>query len=151
MPTADVLYSCDSKWWHYHQEALGFRGLKVCLDDSVIFPEVKVLMTRRSYGFDDDPSFIADGGNSGYQAVHLAAHFGAARIILLGYDMHGGHFFGKHPEQLQSEEIPFSSFIHNFRSLAPQLASRQIEVLNCTPGSALDCFGATIDLDAALV
>jgi hypothetical protein len=40
------------------------------------------------------------------QAINLAVHLGAARIILLGYDLSparmGGHWFGDHPEPIPS-------------------------------------------------
>lgn len=83
-----------------------------------------------------DPELIYTGGNSGYQAINLAWHFGAARILLLGYDMRPGHWHGKHPRPL-SNYSPYEEWVRRFRLLAGDL---DIPVVNCTPGSALDAF-----------
>lgn len=141
-PQAFCLYSCDAKWWRYHQNVPQYKGLKVTLDDSLAFPDVLCLKWRREEGwsgFDDDPEYLRTGKNSGYQALHLAAHFGFSRIILLGYDMRGEHFFGKHPKELDVD-TPFSEFIDAFKTIVEPLKERGVEVINCTPGSALPWF-----------
>lgn len=152
-PWADVLYSCDAKWWHHHRDAQKFAGLKVGLTDCITFPAVRLMRHRQRDGFDPDPGYLATGANSGYQAVHLAAHFGASRIVLLGFDMRvvplpkgvaakvKTHFFGDHPPALQRDN-PFATWIQRFRTLAAPLRDRGIDVINCTPGSALDAFPA---------
>lgn len=153
-PWADVLYSCDAKWWHHHRDAQSFQGMKVGLSDCITFPDVRLMRHRKrddvkgidpGQGFDPDPAYLATGANSGYQAVHLAAHFAAARVVLLGFDMRGSHFFGDHPPSLK-RDAPFATWIERFRTLAKPLTERGIEVLNCTPGSALDAF-PTANLD----
>lgn len=97
----------------------------------------------REPGFHKSPDTINGGGNSGYQAVHLAATFGAARIILLGFDMQrtGGkhHWHGKHEGRLVNG-VGFPFWIRNFGPLAKDLAARGIEVVNCTRETALECF-----------
>ena len=143
-PWADVLYSCDAKWWHHHRNAQKFAGLKVGLTDCITFPAVRLMRHRLRDGFDADPGYLATGANSGYQAVHLAAHFGASRIVLLGFDMREtqrSHFFGDHPPGLKRES-PYATWIERFRTLAAPLRGRGVEVINCTPGSALDAFPA---------
>ena len=147
-PWADVLYACDATWWHLHgpQGALGFAGLKVGLDDSITFPAVRVLQrssTESREGFDPRPTHLADGANSGYQAVHLAAHMGAARVLLAGFDMRQvdgrSHFFGEHPEGL-TRHSPYPVFVKQFKTLVEPLRERGVEVINVTPGSALTVF-----------
>ena len=99
-PWADVLYACDSKWWDWHSGGIGFKGLKVCLRGTKDgagyegtwtadkWPELKSLAHNGVGGLElSDPRFVRTGRNSGYQAINLAAHFGATRILLLGYDM----------------------------------------------------------------
>lgn len=65
------------------------------------------------------------------------------RIILLGYDMRlidgKRHFFGAHPRGLE-EPSPYDKFIRAFETAVPQLQQLGVEVVNCTPGSALHCF-----------
>lgn len=160
-PTSDMLYAADAKWWNFHRdEALKFGGLKVTVDESVVYHHVMQLGWRKkepsgpTLGYSDDPAVICTGGNSGYQAVHIAALGGAKRIILLGFDMRskGGksHFFGDHPAPLTNEPQVWPQFVAAFRTLAPELKKRGVEVLNCTEGSALDAFPMATLCDALM-
>lgn len=63
-------------------------------------------------------------------------HFGVSRLLLLGYDMKPGHWHGNHPGAL-NKQAPFHDWLKRFRDAAPEL---EMEVINCTPGSALDAF-----------
>ena len=86
---------------------------------------------------------IREGGNSGYQAINLAFHFGAARIVLLGFDMQrtGGqmHWFGNHPGKLHVPS-PYKDWVLRFNQLAADLRDAGVEVLNCSRETALECF-----------
>lgn len=88
---------------------------------------------------------IAQGFNSGYQAVNLAALAGAARIVLIGFDMAAApdgrrHFFGDHPEERMNAPHPFGLFLTAFARAAPVYAARGIEVVNASRATALDSF-----------
>lgn len=144
-PWADVLYAADTRWWnHYRAQALAFPGLKVKIRDAHHLPEVHVLQVSHERVFDPRPTHLATGGNSGYQAMHLAAHFGATRLILLGFDMKFSdhrrrHWFGNHSATLNTIGN-FTAWIRNFTALAPVLERRGVEVINCTTDTALKCF-----------
>lgn len=145
-PWADALYACDGKWWKVHTEALKFQGWKVCLSvekRSCEYDEVYSLICSGHEGFDDRPTHIRSCKNSGYQAMHLAAHFGVRRIVLLGFDMRkvrgDDHWFGDHPTPLKCPP-PYSLFLKLISISAKEFKNREIEVLNCTPNSALRCF-----------
>lgn len=137
-PWADLLYAADGKWWEVnHKATLKFYGLKVTCTP-VPFDDVLQLRDTGRDGFDPDPSCVRTGGNSGYQAVHVAAHLGAARILLCGFDMHGGHWHERHKDPLREHgEGIYARWIQRFETLAPPLKERGVEVINCTPGSAL--------------
>lgn len=140
-PWADVLYSADGKWWMYHREkALKFSGLKVTIRNTLAFDEVMFLEYSSQAPFDPRPTHLVSGGNSGYQAVHLAAHYGAKRILLCGFDMRQvekkKHWFGSHPERLDSPQN-YRRWITNFECLHTALKQRGLEVINCTPKSGL--------------
>lgn len=67
--------------------------------------------------------------------------FGAATIVLLGYDMsakNGHHFFGSHPQGLTNGN--YESFVTRFDQLAKDLRREGVEVINATPDSALTQF-----------
>jgi hypothetical protein len=151
-PWADILYAADSKWWdHYGDRALKFAGRKVTIRGS----QYKGLLWLRQSAertFDVRPNYLATGGNSAYQALHIAVHLGARRVILLGVDMKVAgrrkHWFGDHPHKLNT--MPnFGNWMKAFRRLAPIMEKRGVEVINCSPDSALDAFPRQ-SLEAAL-
>jgi hypothetical protein len=52
---------------------------------------------------------VGGGGNSGFQAVNLAAQFGASRIILIGFDMTdrgGKHWYGRNHWPMSNNPTP---------------------------------------------
>jgi hypothetical protein len=85
-----------------------------------------------------------NGRNSGYAAINLARHFGANRILLLGYNMsyRGGkaHFFGDHPAGLPQSSGLYPGFRRSFESLVEPLKKLGIDVINCTPHTSLTAF-----------
>lgn len=92
-----------------------------------------------------DPGVLHIGGNSGYQSINLAVLVGAARVVLLGYDMrHAGgkvHWHGSHPEGMNNpKEKQLAGWAEAFSTMLPDLQRLGVEVINCTPGSALKCF-----------
>ena len=122
------------------------RGIKVtCEQIPGIYPYapegVHVLRHAGRQGFTDEPGKIRPGQCSGYAATHLAASMGAKRILLLGLDLTGEHWHGKHPHGLNNpKDDRFRSWIRNFRTLGPELEKRGIEVFNCSAISRLDAF-----------
>lgn len=139
-PWADALVAQDWAWWQVHQEAKFFAGRKFC------GPSVRganpAPVERLEPG-----GMIVSSTNSGLLACLVAAQvFGATRILLLGMDFHGSHFFGPHPKPLNNTSQA------RFEAMKGQFARwshKGIEVLNCTPGSGLTRFPFA-DLETAL-
>lgn len=147
-PWADVLYAADRMWWHNNKPAAeAFTGTKVTVmpisyDDYAPADGVHVVGNGGALGFDERQDYIRTGWNSGFQAVHLAAHFGAKRILLFGFDMHadnGQHYFGDH-QWRPGYKSRYELFLRAFKDISSPLKARGVTVLNCTPGSALKCF-----------
>ena len=142
-PWADVLYAADAKWWDWHQGVPSFAGFKYSLmADARKWSGVKVLQNAGSKGLELKPTGLRTGRNSGYHAINLAVHLGAARILLLGYDMKTGpkgeqHWHEDHPRKTVP---PFTSFLECFKSLVGPLHSLGIEIVNCSRTTALTCF-----------
>lgn len=146
-PWADVLYACDAAWWRAHGDkvvACGFAGMKYTLTpDRRFCPDVQVLENRGD-GLDLHPSALGTGathgvgGNSGYQAINLAVHFGAARIVLLGYDMQRtgrkSHWFGEHSNW---QRPPLVEFRPAYGPLPGLLQSIGVSIVNCSRETAL--------------
>jgi len=146
-PWAEVLYACDYKWWHWHKGVPSFTGMKFSVDErSRAFHDVQVLRKSGADGLELDPGALKTGSNSGFQAINLAVHFGAKRVVLLGYDMQGDHFFGKHPD---GTVPPFQICLEKFRTLVEPLRRLGVEVINCSRKTKLDCF-PRMDLADAL-
>lgn len=88
---------------------------------------------------------LGAGGNSGFQALNLAAVAGASRVILLGYDMQwtGGktHFHGDHGKGLSNpEQQMLKSCAKSLDAAAAELEARGVEVINCTRDTALKAY-----------
>lgn len=139
---ADVLWACDPPWWKHHEGVPGFPGRRVSFDPCGV-PGVDHLIGTGTEGFDPTPGSIRSGGNSGYQAIHLSIHLGVERIILVGYDMHasgGTHWFGEHPDPVRRIFRNMSQRIMRFNDLVAPINEHGIEIVNCSPGSALKAF-----------
>ena len=77
--------------------------------------------------------------NSGVLALECARRAGATRILLLGFDMRGSHFFGSYTNGL-SNTTEAKRRVHLAQYARWARLHKAIEVINCTPGSALHCF-----------
>lgn len=142
---ADLLWACDKPWWDsYYSKVRGslFSGELWTQDEEA----ARVYGLRFIRSVDDPglgrrPGLIHQGKNGGYQAVNLAVQAGARRVILLGFDMKGGHWHGDHPLPLSNPKpYLYAMWRKNFARMAIDLATDGVDVVNCTPGSALECF-----------
>lgn len=134
-PWSNALASCDASWWKNNPEAQDFAGRKF-----TTAPDWQGLS-----GLERVPG-VASGTNSGLLGLMVAVQLGATTILMLGYDMHGTHFFGAHPEPLRNPNAArFDVFKKQFERYKP----RGVEIINCTPGSALRAYPMG-DLHASL-
>ncbi len=158
LPFADVLYGGDREWWDVHEGCPDYQGEKWTAHDPRHNDKtecsqrwgLRVIAGMDREGFSTDPARIHYGGNSGFQAINLALLFGARRICLVGFDMRTTprrHFFGDHPPELKNS-AKYEYFIPAYNAAA-RIVPEGLEILNCTPGSALRCF-PSMDLEDAL-
>lgn len=144
-PWADILYGADAAWWQHTPGAREFAGIKVACE-----PVAGVFTIGRGdriVGYTDDASCVHTYGNSGAQAIQIAAKAGARRILLLGMDMHGSHWHGQHQAPLRNtHNDDYQNWCSRMQTLAAALESRGIEVVNCSPDSRLTCWSrATLE------
>lgn len=147
VPDAPYHYACDAKWWdvHYKDVKAGFKGESFTISDpdETRNPNKDYELTRLKsrQGGDLGEEYIhygvSGGGNSGFQAINLAYHLGARTIILLGFDCFGSHYFGDHPKSLNNHS-PFKGFIQSLQSI-----TKEVEIINCSRMTALECFPKT--------
>jgi hypothetical protein len=142
-PDSEVIYAGDGGWWNRTPQALLCPGLKLTLEPfprirPAVPPGVEVLRNTGREGYDPRPFCIRTHNNGGMQAVQVAIHAGAARVLLLGFDMRPGHWHEPHPEG-ETSERQFGIWITRARRLA-EAVCYTVDIVNCTEGSALDCF-----------
>lgn len=146
-PFADVCYFADQKFWNWKKDTpewLAFKGQKCTIQSSafqVKDPDVHVLKNSGHEGLSTDPGGVMTGSHSGYQLVNIATLSGAKRVLLLGYDCQRvkgkKHWFGEHPD---STEPPYTAIRTRYNPMAAAAKAMGVEIINCTPGSAIDAF-----------
>ena len=157
-PWADAHYFCDPDWaeWSNRLETgktraellRDFAGHKFVLENKALWPRFPGCKPLRNYGWNPaanlvgikpQPDGLYTGRNSGYATIVLAAKAGASRILLLGFDMKPGHWFGSYPRDASPQGYD-NVFLPAFPHLVKPLAKMNVQIFNCTPGSALRCF-----------
>lgn len=121
-PDADALVSHDASWYKKTPEHKKLEIPKYC--------------RQQCHGTKQFIPRVQSGCNSGLMAMEVAARiYKAKKLMLLGFDMHGTHYFGKHKDGLKNTtESRFRQFLIQFSAfdLCP--------VVNCNPDSALKKF-----------
>lgn len=143
-PWADVVYACDGEWWNlYHEEVeISATGERWTQDvDAAAKYGLKLMKSARGKGLSLAPGLINQGESSGYQSIGLCWQAKAAKVYLLGFDNHGDHWHGKHPSPLNKIN-PYARWAGNYDQMAKDCKAAGLEVINCTPKSALRTFPA---------
>lgn len=134
---ADLLYAADHQWWKYHKDAREFKGEKLTVSYEA---EAELGIRRIDYkpncAWSVTPEYIATGGNSGFQIMNIATLRGFDKLILLGYDMKGKHWFGDHPPSIRTGSR-YDNWIKAFEKASPLIPAK---VINCSRDTALSCF-----------
>jgi hypothetical protein len=125
-PWAYCLVSSDAGWWKKHPASMQFVGRK--------------FSANWVHGCEQvHPCTFGTASNSGVLALDLVRNLGATRVIMLGFDHHGTHFFGPYtngcantPNRRRQEfELQFAQW---------RAQNKGVEVINCTPGTKLKAF-----------
>lgn len=147
LPQADLLYFCDYKWFVWHREAVeAWPQIAATLSVQAAQEVAHVHWLRQGdiRGLAARADTLNTGRNSGYQAINLAVHAGARRLVLVGYDLahaadgashwHGGH------QGRPSRPGLYRDWLPHFDSLRAALLDRRVAVVNATRGGALEAF-----------
>lgn len=159
---AELLYGVNLRWWdHYWEEVKDLPCEKWSTNPEVAERYgVNHINEKFMWGLSEDPDVISHGHGSGFSLVSMAHRNGADRIVLLGYDLkyapdYDGksqrvgsgprHFFGEYPAIMQHwPSVQVKDGVHVELVQLYQAVKDQglVEIVNCTPGSALeDVFG----------
>lgn len=117
-PWADALVSYDKGWWRAHKPT--YAGPKYhCHAEKIEGAEM----------------LVERPGNSGTLGLTIAARMKPEKILLLGADLKGSHYFGPHTKGLRNTSA------HQFKAMQVQYAKfKKLPVVNCSPISVLTCF-----------
>lgn len=175
IPWADVLYFTDSGWYENNREIVAnWPGLVVSmarlakreLDDPALHRAAPRILRVKGIGappyppqVNGRPGFppigspgVQQGRNSGNTAVALAVAMGANRVALVAYDCRvvagREHFHDEYkgPRDLSLYDDEFKRAFDGWNVAA---RASGVEILNCTPGSAVTEFPFA-DLDEVL-
>ena len=164
-PWVDVTFFGDKRWWENNWKKL-FRHpcLIVTNNNWQYFRKVdrvkQMKRNNRAGIWWRTQNELCWNKNSGGAAVNLAYLLGAAKIVLLGFDMkvgerkdlHSGHNWHddhtRHHPKGPDDGIYKDRFIPAFRRIKVDLdqlnmngnGRRQVEILNASPDSAMDYF-----------
>jgi hypothetical protein len=126
VPKCDVIYAGDHAWWRLYASAL-------------LIPAERWTNNRKAakeYRCGLIP--LSGGLHSGLAAIYLAAWFGAARILLLGYDCQATdgqlHWHGAHPRCNNPNATSFRMWQKQHTHVPHHIRSR---VVNCSRETAL--------------
>ena len=161
VPDLDVLWATNHDWWQseWGSELESYPAQKWTVSREAADKfSLNWIAEKDAPGLSSDPRVIHHGHGSGYSMLNLAYLMGAARIVLLGYDLkyapdYDGrnrrigssprHYFGEYAPHLQhwpsvcvKDGVHFD-LVSRYGEVAKQAA---VEIINCTPASALKCF-----------
>ena len=145
-PSMDHHHACDGKWWGWHYDVCRSRlrcpSTTISKNAVAKHPDLKWIEGRPRPGISYESTVVHTGKNSGYQAINIAVLMGAKRIVLIGFDCKiasdgRSHWFGDHPDNTRSW---YETWHSQFETLVDPLREIGVEVLNCSPGTALECF-----------
>lgn len=165
IPWLDVHLSCDGPWWRWygHDPALREHSAEsfTWYPDVAEWLGIRYIKAVDKRGISTDPGIIHINCGSGPMMMNLACHYGFEKLVLIGHDMkfakdYDGrrrkigseprHYFGEYPGPLRHfpsvrvRQGVLDGLIERYKQIAPEIADLGIDVVNCTPGSALDCF-----------
>ena len=149
----DVLFFGDSSWYVvYRNVILNLDLLKITscarfAKSDKLCEGIKYLAwDKKMQGLSTNPSSVCWNSNSGAAAINLAVHFGAKRIVLLGFDMkldanNVSHWFGSYHRKEPKPPIPpFTRHLKGFDAIKVDADLLGVEILNCSDTSVITQF-----------
>jgi hypothetical protein len=124
---ASVIYASDPGWWDNYGAEID-TGAECYTSHE---------QTAHKHNIRHYLAFA--GNNSGVRAIELAIAFGAAKILLLGYDCsvsNGTHWHGNHTKTNNPDAQKCRIWMKHFA----QLNKKKSVIINCSRDTALQCF-----------
>lgn len=162
-PTLDVFLACNPEYYEtqwdlglkHHRAAKWTWDWKTAMKYGLNF-----IPGKWADGFNKDGSCIHYGHSSGFQLPQIAYHDGFRRLLLCGYDMRYAadydgknqrigsaprHYFGEYEDaalnhwpSVKVKDGVHVELIEQFEKV--KRLNPEVEIINCSPGSAMTCF-----------
>lgn len=165
VPDLQVLFATNAQWWDYYWGRDDGPRMHACEKwtnnlESAERYRLNYIRSWNAPGLSTNPRRIHHGHSSGFCLLNLAFLAGAKRIILLGYDMRYAadydgrerkigsnprHYFGEYNSALQHwPKVSVRDGVHVELIKQYEAVAKQgfVEIVNCSPDSALNCFPA---------
>lgn len=155
----DILFFGDDGFYDKHYDKIqDYNGLKItCATggnaETWALRGIKQVKrdNRHITGISPRPGFVSWNENSGAAAISLAAHTGAKRIVLVGFDMNTDssgfqHWHGLYrgpDDKLPARRLPFHKHLEGFPQIAKDAREMGIEIINASPESKINQFQKT--------
>lgn len=146
-PAADVCFALDFMWWKQHHQQARRESRAACwTTDRSAAERFGLSFARGANEAGLGATRVHSNGNSGFGAINFAVLAGAARVLLLGFDMKPGpkgerHWHPDHPRPCVQAQC-FDDWLYKAEPIARDAKKLGVEILNCTPDSALRAFPA---------
>lgn len=148
-PAAQFLMFYDRRWYSWNKRDVDAFAGQVVTGSPASRRDSQRADRKMHYlerviiegGLAEKPTEVT-GLDSGMQAINLAFHLGARRIVICGFDMRfapdgRSHWHPGHP--IPAAEGNYQHrFTPQYRPVFDWLAARGVELVHGTPGSALD-------------
>lgn len=152
-----IFFGDDGFFKRYEQQLSDYKGLKVTCTDLAstnAVEWVKYLSKDKEHvkGITRNPSKVSWNHNSGGAAISLAAHTGAKKIILLGFDMNVNENKNMHwhdiykrgkietPNDWKHWQPILERQMLGFKQIAKDAEAMGITIINASPTSAIKHF-----------
>lgn len=135
-----AIYAGDMTWWRNYGANIDIDVPRYTLSQGA----------AHDFGIKHHKSRISSGYNSGLMALEMAINFGAARVLLLGFDFsvkNGTHCHGDHkktPNPTQAKCDMWKDYAQRLRDAYPDA-----EIVNCSRETECNVF-PRMSLDAAI-
>jgi len=166
----DIHFACNFQWWDYYFKTDprlkelrdGGTDMWTWNKDTANKYKINHVPGRWKDSLSTDKKWIHFGHGSGFEGLGVCYHYDFHTIVLVGYDLkfpkgYNGkkkvvgegkrHYFGEYPKTLQHWTQSPNSVDKNGKligliQLYEKIDCKKLDVniINCTPGSALTCF-----------
>ncbi len=132
----------DRKWWHeYGGKVDAEMEMWTGSREAARIYGLNFVPSEPGGGISERNDRVRQGGSSGFLAMSLALHFGAKKVVLLGYDMQAKdgklHWHADHGPKLGN---PVPDRMKKWVEWFNQVGKATDTVVNATRESALKCF-----------